>query len=274
MDSIKNTVSTVLTAISQTFTNIWNAIKETVTSVINAIKTAITNVWNAIKEFITSTLNNIRNTASSVWNSIKTTITTIVNAVKATISSVWNAIKSTTSSVFDGIKSKATSTWNAIKTAIVNPVQKARDMVKAAIDRMRSFFNFSWSLPHLKLPHVSIWGHFSLMPPSTPHFSVSWYKEGGIMTKPTMFGINGSSIIAGGEAGAEAILPLKGFYDQLSSMLDEKLNVAWIEKYLAVIADNSSRGIYLEDGTLVGHLRPAIDSGRAKYNMRLGRGNR
>ena len=274
MDSIKNTVSTVLTAISQTFTNIWNAIKETVTSVINAIKTAITNVWNAIKEFITSTLNNIRNTASSVWNSIKTTITTIVNAVKSTISNVWNAIKSTTSSVFDGIKSKATSTWNAIKTAIVNPVQKARDMVKAAIDKMRSFFNFSWSLPHLKLPHVSIWGHFSLMPPSTPHFSVSWYKEGGIMTKPTMFGINGSSIMAGGEAGAEAILPLKGFYDQLSAMLDQKLNVAWIEKYLMVIADNSSRGIYLEDGTLVGHLLPAIDAGLAKYNMRGGRGNR
>ena len=274
MDSIKNTVSTVLTAISQTFTNIWNAIKETVTSVINAIKTAITNVWNAIKEFITTTLNNIRNTASSVWNSIKTTITTIVNAVKTTISNVWNAIKSTTSSVFDGIKSKAASTWNAIKTAIVNPVQKARDMVKAAIDRMRSFFNFSWSLPHLKLPHVSIWGHFSLMPPSSPHFSVSWYKEGGIMTKPTIFGINGSSIMAGGEAGAEAILPLKGFYDQLSTMLDEKLNVAWIEKYLMVIADNSSRGIYLEDGTLVGHLLPAIDSGLAKYNMRGGRGNR
>ena len=147
-------------------------------------------------------------------------------------------------------------------------------MVKAAIDRMRSFFNFSWSLPHLKLPHVSIWGHFSLKPPSVPHFSVSWYKQGGIMTKPTMFGINGSSIMAGGEAGAEAILPLKGFYDQLSAMLDERLNVSWIEKYLAVIADNSSRGIYLEDGTLVGHLLPAIDSGLAKYSMRGGRGNR
>ena len=94
------------------------------------------------------------------------------------------------------------------------------------------------------------------------------------MTKPTMFGINGSSIMAGGEAGAEAILPLKGFYDQLSAMLDERLNVSWIEKYLAVIADNSSRGIYLEDGTLVGHLLPAIDSGLAKYSMRGGRGNR
>jgi len=89
-----------------------------------------------------------------------------------------------------------------------------------------------------------------------------------------MFGINGSSIMAGGEAGAEAILPLKGFYDQLASMLDERLNMAGMERYLAIIADNSSKGIYLEDGTLVGHLLPSIDSGLARYSMRGGRGNR
>ena len=57
-------------------------------------------------------------------------------------------------------------------------------------------------------------------------------------------------------------------------MLDERLNMAGMERYLEIIADNSSKGIYLEDGTLVGHLLPAIDSGLAKYSMRGGRGNR
>ena len=61
---------------------------------------------------------------------------------------------------------------------------------------------------------------------------------------------------------------------QLAQMLDERLNMAGMERYLAIIADNSSKGIYLEDGTLVGHLLPAIDSGLAKYSMRGGRGNR
>ena len=65
----------------------------------------------------------------------------------------------------------------------------------------------------------------------------------------------------GGEAGKEAILPLKGFYDQLESILSTRLNTTAMERYLAVIADNSSKGIYLEDGTLVGHLLPAIDGG-------------
>ena len=92
------------------------------------------------------------------------------------------------------------------------------------------------------------------------------------MTHPTIFGMNGSSLMAGGEAGAEAILPLKSFYDNLKNILTNRLDMSGMEKYLAVIAANSSKGIYLEDGTLVGHLLPAIDSklGQAqKLNRRL-----
>ena len=92
------------------------------------------------------------------------------------------------------------------------------------------------------------------------------------MTSPTIFGMNGTSLMAGGEAGAEAILPLKGFYDQLERMLASRLNTSAMERYLEIIADNSSKGIYLEDGTLVGHLLPAIDSGlgqQQKLSRRL-----
>lgn len=94
------------------------------------------------------------------------------------------------------------------------------------------------------------------------------------MTSPTIFGMNGSTLMAGGEAGPEAILPLKGFYAQLEEMLNDRLNMSGMEKYLAIIAANSTKGIYLEDGTLVGHLLPAIDQGLARYSVRSERGNR
>ena len=260
-NGIQNTVTTVLNAIKSVITTVWNAIKTTITTVLNGIKTTVTSVWNAIKSTVTSVLDGIKSTVSSVWNGIKSTISSVVEGIKSTVSSAFNAVKST-----------ATSIWNSIKTAIETPINAARDAVKGAIDKIKSFFNFSWSLPKLKLPHLSITGSFSLAPPSVPHFSISWYKKGGIMTSPTLFGINGSSLMAGGEAGPEAILPLKGFYDQLSALLDQKLNTSGMEKYLAIIADNSSKGIYLEDGTLVGHLLPAIDSGLGKaqkLNRRL-----
>ena len=273
-NAIKTFLTTVLNAIKQVFTTVWNAIKQVVTTVVNAIKTTVTNVWNTIKGTVSSVMNSIKSTVSSIWNSIKGTVSSVVNGIKSTVTSAFNGLKSSVSSIFNSIKSTATSVWNNIKTAITNPITKAKDTVKSMIDRIRSFFNFSWSLPHLKLPHVHISGHFSLTPPSVPHFSIDWYKKGGIMTSPTLFGMNGSSLMAGGEAGAEAILPLKGFYTQLAQMLDERLNMAGMERYLAIIADNSSKGIYLEDGTLVGHLLPAIDSGLAKYSMRGGRGNR
>lgn len=260
-NGIQNTVTTVLNAIKSVITTVWNAIKTTITTVLNGIKTTVTSVWNAIKSTVASVLDGIKSTVSSVWNGIKSTISSVVEGIKSTVSSTFNAVKST-----------ATSIWNSIKTAIETPINAARDAVKGAIDKIKSFFNFSWSLPKLKLPHLSITGSFSIAPPSVPHFSISWYKKGGIMTSPTLFGINGSSLMAGGEAGPEAILPLKGFYDQLSALLDQKLNTSGMEKYLAIIADNSSKGIYLEDGTLVGHLLPAIDSGLGKaqkLNRRL-----
>jgi len=152
--------------------------------------------------------------------------------------------------------------WNGIKNAITTPIEAAKNKVKGVVDAIKGFFSgMKISLPHIKLPHFKVTGKLSISPPSVPHLSIDWYKEGGIMAKPTIFGMNGSSLMAGGEAGKEAILPLKGFYEQLENILSARLDTSAMEKYLAIIADNSSKGIYLEDGTLVGHLLPAIDGG-------------
>lgn len=254
INAISTVISTVLNAIKTVFTTVWNAIKTHVTTVVNAVKTVVTTVFNAIKSV-----------ATTVWNGIKTAITTVVDGIKSKVSSVFNSVKSTVSSVFNGIKSTATSVWNGIKSAITTPIEAAKNKVKSVVDAIKGFFSgMKISLPHIKLPHFKVTGSLSIAPPSVPHLSIDWYKNGGIMNRPTIFGMNGSSLMAGGEAGQEAILPLSGFYKQLEAMLDSKMNTAGMERYLAIIADNSSKGIYLEDGTLVGHLLPAIDNGLGK----------
>ena len=270
-DAIKSKVTTVINAVAAVIKTVMNAIKTVFTTVWNAIKTVVTTVVNVIKTVITTVFNAIKSTATTVWNAIKTAITTPINAVKNTVSTVFNSVKSTVSSVFNSIKSTATSVWNGIKSAITTPIEAAKNKVKGVVDAIKGFFSgMKISLPHIKLPHFSVTGKLSIAPPSVPHLSISWYKEGGIMTKPIAFGMNGSSLMMGGEAGAEAILPLSGFYKQLEAMIDSRLNMTSMEKYLAIIADNSSKGIYLDDGTLVGHLLPAIDDGLGK-NTKLTR---
>lgn len=259
-DAIKSKVTTVIHAVASVISTVMNAIKTVFSTVWNAIKTVVTTVVNAIKSVVTTVFNAIKNTATTVWNAIKNAVTTPVNAIKSSVTTVFNSVKSTVSSIFNGIKSTATSVWNGIKSAITTPIEAAKNKVKSVVDAIKGFFSGTKiSLPHIKLPHFKVTGKLSIAPPSVPHLSIDWYKEGGIMTSPTIFGMNGSSLMAGGEAGAEAILPLAGFYKQLEAMISSHLNTSAMEKYLAVIADNSSKGIYLEDGTLVGHLLPAID---------------
>ena len=259
---IKSFFETIWNGIVVFFSGIWNTIVSTVTTQINAVKTIVTTVFDAIKT-----------TASTIWDGIKTVISTIVDAIKNKVSSVFESVKSTATTLFNGIKNTATSVWNGIKTAIVTPIEAARDKIRSALNAVSGFFSgLKLQLPHIKLPHFRVSGTLSINPPSVPHLSIDWYKEGGIMTKPTVFGMNGSALMAGGEAGSEAILPLSGFYKQLEAMLTEKLNMNNVEKYLAVIAANSGKGIYLDDGTLVGRLLPAIDSGLGqtqKLNARL-----
>lgn len=222
---MKNSVITpVMNGIKTVITTVWNAIKTAVQTVVNAIKMTVQTVFNAVKTTVTTIWNAIKTGTSTAWNAVKTAVTTPINAAKSAVTSAINGIKSTISSVWNSVKSATSSTWNEIKRAITTPINAAKTAVGNAISAIRSKFNFSWSLPHLRLPHPSISGSFSLNPPSVPHFSISWYKNGGIMTKPTAFGAAGDTLLAGGEAGAEAILPLKQFYDRLGDMLDKKLD--------------------------------------------------
>ena len=113
---------------------------------------------------------------------------------------------------FDDIVSAGKTKFDDLKSKIMTPVNAARDAVKAAIDKIKGFFDFKWSLPKLKVPKFSIsppgWTVGDLLKGDIPKLGVEWFARGGIMTRPTAFGINGNNLMVGGEAGPEAVLPL------------------------------------------------------------------
>lgn len=115
------------------------------------------------------------------------------------------------------------NTFEKIRSSISDKINAAKDAVQTAIDKIKSIMNFSWSLPKLKLPHISISGSFSLNPPSAPKFGIEWYKDGGILMNPTIFGMNGSRLMIGGEGGPEAVAPISLLQDYVSAAVDDTM---------------------------------------------------
>lgn len=224
--AITNVASSAWSSVSSTASSLWNTISSTVSSKISAASSAVSSATSTITSVASSAWSSVSSTASSQWESIRSTISSKLSSAKSTVSSLMSGITSAMSSGLSSALSTVSGKFSSIYSTISSKMSAARDAVGNAISALKSKFNFSWSLPHLKLPHVSISGSFSINPPSVPHFGISWYKDGGILTRPTIFGAAGNNLLAGGEAGAEAVVPLATLWDKLETMITSVFNTA------------------------------------------------
>jgi hypothetical protein len=166
------------------------------------------------------------------WDQIKAVVIKVANSIAEKVEEMktkavehFTNLKEGITNRVEAIKSSVAEKFNAIKQKILTPIQNAKDKVKEMIEKIRSFFNFNWSLPKLKMPHLKITGEFSISPPRVPKFSVDWYARGGVFDKPTLF-TSGGRLGGLGEAGAEAIVPLENntqWLDKIANMLSDKL---------------------------------------------------
>lgn len=296
-DTIKNVVQVGLMFVGQIisaafqiitapFRFIWENCKETITSAWNSIKSVVTSGINAVKSVITSVMNAVKSVFTTVWNAINSVITGAVNAIKSAVSSAFNAMKSAITSPLNAAKSTVLGIFNSIKSGITSKLSAARDAVGNLINSIKSKFNFSWSLPKLKMPHPTISGKFSLNPPSVPKFGISWYKkaidEPYMFTEPTVFEYGGS-LKGAGEAGDEIMYGKNNLMndirnaaseastnmaDRLISILGRILDL--LSEYIPEIANMK---LVMDTGAVVGELAPAMDTELGKIIKHKGRGN-
>ena len=232
-ETIRTFVVNAVTAIHKKITEIFNKIRTVITTVTNSIRTKVTSVWSGIRSVTTNSWNNIKSGIQNAITGARNIVTNIINAIKSKMSSVWSGIRSATSSAWNLIKTSITKPISAARTTVANIFTAIKDKIKStmdgaktavsnAISAIKSKFKFSWSLPKLKLPHISISGKFSINPPSAPHFSISWHRLGAIFSKatliPTLAGIHGV-----GEAGPEAVSPISTLQDYVGQSVRENV---------------------------------------------------
>lgn len=257
-DGIKSTISSGITFLGTCIQTGLNFIKNLWTSIWNGIKAFITPIWDGIKSVITNVSESIYTAVSSKFELVKSRVTSIFNAIKNVASSVWNGMKSIVSGVCEGIYSSVSSKFNLVKSTIDKVINGAKTIVSTGLNAIKGFFDkLKLKFPNVKLPHFSIKGSFSFNPPSVPKLGVEWYAKGGIMTNPTIFGMNGSRAMVGGEAGPEAILPLNNFYNYLDRKIGEinnsSINIDYDKLADTIVTAVKNLGINL-DGNKVGSI--------------------
>ena len=204
----------VLTSIMDTVANVFATILATVTNVMAALSSIIQGAWQVIQGIfqtvlglivgvVTGDFSMMSSGVSGILNGMSSIISGILQGVLSVFSGIWNSIKSVAVGACNAVTGAVSGAFNGIRSVIENAMGGAKSAVSNALDAISGFFaGLHLEFPHIALPHFSLSGEFSLMPPSVPSISVSWYRTGAIAM--------GASVVGIGEAGPEAVVPLSG----------------------------------------------------------------
>ena len=210
-DGFANWISELWTQIYTTTISSWEALFTWLSNLWTNIVETGKSLWTGFVAGVTGIFQNLVTGAQSLWQNFTSFISNLWTSLTSLGSNLFRDLGSSILNIFNGILSTASSIWNSIKSTISNAIDGAKNAVSNAIQTIKNLFNFNIRWPHIPLPHFSVSGSanpLDWLKGQIPRIGIEWYAKGGIMTKPTLFGMNGNRAMIGGEAGAEAILPL------------------------------------------------------------------
>lgn len=212
LSSIKNQFTDKMSGVANAVSTGMSAAKNYASTQLSNMQAAYQASGGGIKGIVSATMTGVQGTFSTAYSAINTLTGGKLESIRASMSSKLEAAKTAASSALEGIRS-----------AFSSKLEAARSVVTGAVEKIKGAFNFSWKLPDLKLPHISVSGGeapFGIAGKgSLPKFSIQWYRDGGILSGATIFGAMGGNLLGGGEAGAEAVLPLSELWKQMTEIV-------------------------------------------------------
>lgn len=209
---------------------VWNAINwwNLGKGLINGIKNGITSMGGSLTSTAKNLFESLKNSVSNIFNNIKKVIESPIFGAKTKVLAIIGELQNGVRVGFNFIKSHASSVWNGIKNAIMSPMSTAANFVKAIINKIKGFFNFRISWPHIPLPHFNIkpngWNAGDLLKGKIPSLGIKWYAQAMdnpmILDAPTIFGMSNGQMLGAGEAGAEVVAGR----DTLMKMINQASN--------------------------------------------------
>lgn len=224
-EALKNTASEKLEEIVSVATEKLDNMKSVYEENGGGIKGIASVMYTELNSMTDGKLGSMLQMTQSKLDNIKSKYEENGGGIKGIVSAGFQAIHEISTMKFDAINTLTGGKLQAMKDAWSLKMEEIHEKFFSGIEKIKSLFNFEWKFPDLKMPHFSISGSFSLNPPSVPSIGVQWYAKGAVLNAPTLFGINGNQLMGGGEAGAEAVLPISVLEEYISNSMNQFISM-------------------------------------------------
>ena len=278
-EKVKAIVTSAWEGIKAGFEKIKNgisAVKEKVSTMWNGVKEKTSELWGGVKNVVSEKLNNIKSAYDAHGRGLKGATFAAIEGVKEYYRTGYDAINQLTggklgevvnavgekmevvkgkfSEAFGNVKNTVMTIFENIKNGITEKISAAVNKVKEIFGSIADKVSDVWGKIKgiIKAPKIVQKGTVSIAGVSTPipKLGLEWNAKGGIMTRPTAFGYANGKVQMGGEAGAEAILPLRTFWNNLSQYIAESNkggNTITNEIKIVINADNKTADEIADD---------------------------
>lgn len=263
-------ISKFATGILQNLPELIGSIGKVVQSLIGFIQENLPTIMHQggilLANLAMGILQNLPEILSSIREVLRNIVTSLLQALPTLLTTGVQLVGGIASGLLQGIGEKLSSATAKVRDAIYKPIELARDKIKTAIDKIKSFFDITLKFKGIKLPHISMsWNKSGVIAqvakllgiPGVPKFSVNWYKTGGIFDDPSIIGV--------GEAGSEAVVPLDALWNKMDRFIKESMSSP-----TGTISEQQIKEM-IKEGTssLAGEIREALENVKVEHVTRL-----